>query len=437
MSQSANTRSQELFERARRFVPGAVNTCRRKIQPPLAVDRARGAHFWDLDGNKYLDYHAAYGAIFLGHSDPRITERVVAEIDKRVLFGLGITETEAELAEGIVAAIPSAEQALICNSGSEATYHALRLARGVTGRQKILKFQGCYHGYHDSVAMNNQSCPEMLGKADPHSGGMLEAALGYTVVARYNDLDDVRRVVKANEGEIAGIIVEPIAHNSPTIMPQPGFLEGLRTIATEIGALLIFDEIITAFRHGIGGYQAICGVMPDVTTVGKALGNGFPVAAITGRREHMERFNTHPDGTILFAGTYNGNGVAAAAGAAVIEILKDTNIYEHVFALGGMMRAGLTDILDRHGIPSHVSGYGGIYVLNFMEGPLVSYEDVLRNDTEAQVRYRRELIKRGVFEMPERVGRNHIGAAHTEDDIAQTLAIAEQALLASAKTARH
>jgi glutamate-1-semialdehyde 2,1-aminomutase len=429
---SLNTRSQELFDRARHFVPGAVNTCRRKIQPPLAVDRMEGAYFWDLDGNRYIDYHAAYGAMFLGHCEPRVHDRVVAEIGRRVLTGLGITETEAELCQRIVDVLPSADQALICNTGSEATSYALRLARGVTGRQKILKFQGCYHGNHDSVAMNNQSAKSMLGHPDPHSLGLLKAAIDSTLVARYNDLEDVRRVIAGSERDIAAIIIEPIAHNSPGILPAPGFLEGLRTLCNEIGALLIFDEIITGFRHGIGGYQAICGVLPDITTVGKALGNGFPVAAIAGRRAHMEQFNTHPDGKILFAGTYNGNAVAASAGVAVMEILKDASIYTRVFALGKQMRDGLTRLLRKHGIVGYVSGYGGVYVLNFMEGPLVSYEDVLRNDAARQVKYRRELIKRGVFEMPEPSGRNHISAAHTEADIAQTLEIAEQALIASA-----
>jgi glutamate-1-semialdehyde 2,1-aminomutase len=428
----SNVRSQDLFDRARQYVPGAVNTCRRKIQPPIAVDRAQGAYFWDLDGNRYIDYHGAYGAIFIGHCDPRVNGRVIEEIGRRTLTGLGITETEAELSRLIVEALPSAEQALICNTGSEATFYALRLARGVTGRQKILKFQGCYHGYHDSVAMNNQSSRGMLGRRDPHSLGIVEATLPYTLVARYNDLDDVKRVISGVESEVAAIIVEPIAHNSPGIIPKPGFLEGLRALCTQIGALLVFDEIITGFRHHRGGYQSICGVLPDVTAVGKALGNGFPVAALAGKRVHMEQFNTHPDGRIMFAGTYNGNAVAVSAGVACLEVLNDASIYQRVFKFGEMMRAGLTELLNRHGITGFVSGYGGVYVLNFMEGPLVSYEDVLRNNGEQQVRYRRELLERGVFEMPEAGGRNHIGAAHTESDIAQTLEVAGEALLASA-----
>jgi glutamate-1-semialdehyde 2,1-aminomutase len=214
-------------------------------------------------------------------------------------------------------------------------------------------------------------------------------------------------------------------------LPKAGFIEGLRSICNEIGSLLIFDEVITGFRHGLGGFQTIINVMPDITAVGKALGNGFPVAAIAGRRELMEQFNTHPHGKIMFAGTYNGNAVAAAAGLSVVEILQDPAIYEHVFKLGAIMREGLTDILKRRGVTGYVSGFGSIYVLNFMEGPLESYEDVLRNDAGRQIRYRQELIKRGVFEMPERGGRNHISAAHSESDITQTLEIAEEALVAA------
>ncbi|MCH4541898.1 MULTISPECIES: aspartate aminotransferase family protein [Hyphomicrobiales] len=426
-----NERSTELFDRAKLVVPGGVNTARRKINPPLAISHAKGSRMWDLDGNEFIDYHAAYGAVFLGHSDERIVEAVTKEAGRRVLTGVGITETEAELAERIVRSIPSAEQVLLCNTGSEATFYALRLARAITGKQKILKFQGCYHGYHDAVAMNNQSSKDALGHKDVHSAGLNPGVVENTVIARYNDLEDVKRVFAENAGEIAGIIIEPIAHSSPAIVPVPGFLEGLRSICDAENALLIFDEIVTGFRHHIGGYQAIVGVLPDITTVGKALGNGFPVAAVCGKEEHMRKFNTHADGIAMFAGTYNGNGVASAAGLAVLKILEDTNLYAHVFSMGNMMRDGLSEIVKRNGINCVVSGFGGVYALSFMQGPLNSYDDVVRNDGIQQVRYRQQLINRGVFEMPERGGRNHISIAHSESDIAKTLEIAEAALLAS------
>ena len=230
---------------------------------------------------------------------------------------------------------------------------------------------------------------------------------------------------------MAAIIVEPFAHNSPGLLPHDGFLPGLRGLCDEFGALLIFDEVITGFRHHIGGVQAIAGVLPDLTTMGKAIANGFPLAAIGGRRVHMERFNTRPEGDVHFGGTYNGNAIAVEAGLATIEQLEDGRVHEHVFGLGDRMRGGLTEIAARVGVPAIVGGYGSLFVLCFMEGPLESYDDVLRNDDELFGRYRRELVARGIFEMPESLGRSHIGASHTEADIDRSLEAAEEALHAA------
>jgi glutamate-1-semialdehyde 2,1-aminomutase len=348
-----------------------------------------------------------------------------------VLFGVGVTEAEVALARAIVRHVPSAEQVVVCNSGSEATYHAIRLARGITGREKIVKFQGCYNGFHDYVLRNVLSAPEGVGARDPHSKGMLDAAIDATVVCRFNDLADVRAAFERHDGEIAAIVVEPIAHNSPGLLPQAGFLPGLRELCDDTGALLIFDEVITGFRHHVGGYQAIAGVLPDLTTLGKAIANGFPIAAIAGGRRHLERFTTSPDGDVHFGGTYNGNAIGVEAALATIEQLEDGRVHEHVFALGDRMRDGLAAIAERAGIPAVVGGFGSLFVLCFMEGPLTSYEDVLRNDTDLFMRYRRALIARGVFEMPESLGRSHISAAHTADDIDRSLEIAEQALRAA------
>jgi glutamate-1-semialdehyde 2,1-aminomutase len=257
---------------------------------------------------------------------------------------------------------------------------------------------------------------------------MLEAAIDATEVCRFNDLEDVRRVLDANPEQIAAVVIEPIGHNSPGILPEPGFLEGLRALCDETGALLVFDEVITGFRHHLGGFQALCGVLPDLTTLGKAMANGFPIAAIAGRREHMEHFNTNPDGDVHFGGTYNGNAVGVEAALATIEQLEREDVHGHVFRLGARMREGLAAIAEEAGVPAVVGGYGSLFVLCFMEGPLRSYEDVLRNDTELFLRYRRELVARGVFEMPESLGRSHISAAHTDDDVDRSLAIAEEAL---------
>jgi glutamate-1-semialdehyde 2,1-aminomutase len=423
--------SAALLETAAEVIPGGVNTCRRRSEPRLCFRRGAGAYLEDLDGNRYVDYHAAYGAIFLGHSHPAVTARVAHAIEETVLFGVGVTEAEVALASKIVEHVPSVEQVVVCNSGSEATYHAIRLARGVTGRQKLIKFQGCYDGFHDYVLRNVLSRPEGVGRRDPHSAGMLEAAIDATLVCRYNDLDDVRATLERHGDEVAAIIVEPVAHNSPGLLPRPGFLEGLRALCDATGALLIFDEVITGFRHHIGGYQAISGVHPDLTTLGKAIANGFPLAAIGGRREHMERFNTTAGGDVHFGGTYNGNAAAVEAGLATIEQLEDGRVHDHVFALGERMRRGLEEIAARVGVPAVVGGFGSLFVLCFMDGPLETYEDVLRNDDALFGRYRRELIARGVFEMPESLGRSHIGASHTTEDIDRSLEAAEEALRAA------
>jgi glutamate-1-semialdehyde 2,1-aminomutase len=421
--------SAALLDAASEVIPGGVNTCRRRSDPRICFRRGTGAYLEDVDGRRYIDYHAAYGAIFLGHSHPAVTERVARAMRETVLFGVGVTEAELALARKIVEHVPSVEQVVVCNSGSEATYHAIRLARGVTGRQPIIKFQGCYDGFHDYVLRNVLSLPERVGRRDPHSAGMLDAAVDATLVCRFNDLDDVRDTLEHHE--VAAVIVEPFAHNSPGLLPRDGFLAGLRSLCDEYGALLIFDEVITGFRHHIGGVQALTGVMPDLTTLGKAIANGFPLAAIGGRRAYMERFNTRPEGDVHFGGTYNGNAIAVEAGLATIEQLEDGRVHEHVFALGERMREGLAEVAHRVGVPAVAAGFGSLFVLCFMEGPLDTYEDVLRNDTALFGRYRRELVARGIFEMPESLGRSHISAAHTEDDVDRSLQAAEEALRAA------
>jgi glutamate-1-semialdehyde 2,1-aminomutase len=283
----------------------------------------------------------------------------------------------------------------------------------------------------DVVLMNCLSAPEGVGARDPHSKGMLEAAIDATVVCRFNDLEDVGAALERHDGEIAAIVVEPIAHNSPGLLPHPGFLPGLRELCDRTGALLVFDEVITGFRHDIGGYQKLAGVLPDLTALGKAMGNGFPIAAVAGARRHLERLTTNPDGDVHFGGTYNGNAIGVEAALATIAELEDGRVHERLFALGDRMRDGLTAMAERAGIPAVVGGFGSLFVLCFMEGPLNTYEDVLRNDTDLFMRYRRELIARGVFEMPESLGRSHISAAHTEADIDRSLAIAEEALRAA------
>jgi glutamate-1-semialdehyde 2,1-aminomutase len=410
--------SERLLVAACEVIPGGVNSGRRNTASKLCVRNACGAHFEDIDGRSYIDYHAAYGPIVLGHSHPAVIERVAETIRGQVLFGLGVTEAELELARKIVHHVPSVEQVLICNSGSEATYHAIRAARAATGRQKTLRFAALYHGYHDAVLA---------------SAGGLASAQAETVVCRYNDLDSVEEAIRRYPEQIAALIVEPVVHNAPggSILPQPGFLAGLRTICDREGIMLIFDEVITGFRHGLGGYQAICGVNPDLTTLGKAIANGFSLAAVGGKRSVMERFNTHPGGEVFYGGTYNGNAPVVAAALATIEVMEREPVHEHIFALGDRMRAGLARIAEEAGVPAHAGGFGSLFVLSFLDGEIRNHEDVARNDTELFLAYRRQLVRRGSFEVPENVGRSHIGYSHTEQDIDRSLAIAREALAAA------
>jgi glutamate-1-semialdehyde 2,1-aminomutase len=439
MNAATHDTAADFLARAARIIPGGVNSCRRRTEPPLAVKSARGAYIFDRDDKRYIDYHAAYGAIVLGHCDERVRERIHGALATYDLVGTGVTDLEVELAQKIVDHVPSADEVLLCGSGSEATYHAVRVARAVTGNRKIIKFQGCYHGFHDYVLPNAMTDPGAPRKADPDaSAGGLASALAETLVARYNDLDSVDALLADPENDVAGIIVEPIAHNPPSLIPLPGFLEELRERCDAHGVVLIFDEVITGFRHGLGGYQEICGVTPDVTTFAKAMGNGLPVAAIVGRRHIMERFNTRSEGDVFYSGTYNGNAASVAAALATIEALEDGEIHQRIYALGERMRQGLRSIADELAIPAVVSGYGSLYVLLFMDGPLVSNDDVLRNDATLWLAYKHEMLARGILEMPAiNALRSHVSAAHSAEDIDLTLEAARDSLIALTRDGRR
>ena len=422
------TRSSEIYIEACKVIPGGVNTSLRRIEPHLVFSGAHGAILTDVDRNEYIDYHAAFGPIVLGHNFEAVNRGVAKAMEAIDLIGVGTMELEIELARKICHHIPSAERVLFCNSGSEATYAAIRLARAVTGRKKIIKFQGCYHGWHDAVAMNVITASDKLGGKDPLSMGSLPEIIGQTLVCSFNSLDEVESAVAANRGGIAAIILEPIAHNIGCVLPKPGFLEGLREITQRNGILLIFDEVITGFRHNLGGYQKICGVTPDLTTLGKSMGNGYPIAAICGKSNLMERMNTHPDGDVFFAGTYNAHPVACAAALAVIEVLETQGVYDHLFRLGQKMRQGIEGIVGRLGIRATPAGFGSVFITYFMEGPIESYTDLLRNDDEAFVNYRRELINRGIFKLPMNLKRNHINFSHTDEHVDRTLEACEDVL---------
>jgi glutamate-1-semialdehyde 2,1-aminomutase len=424
----SHARSNELYQQACQVLPGGVNSSIRNITPHLVIKKAAGALLVDADANEYLDYQCAFGPPLLGHNHPAVNRRVSEALDAYLLPGVGTTELEIAVARKIQQHVPSAEKVLLCNTGSEATFHAIRVSRALTGRKKIIKFQGCYHGVHDYVLRNVTSPAEKVGKLDPGSAGILPEVLENTLVCAFNNLDDVEQTLVSNRGQVAAIILEPIPHNVGCLLPKPGFLEGLRALATEHGVVLIFDEVITGFRHHLGGYQALCGVTPDLTTLGKAMANGFPMAAVCGKAEIMDRFTTRPGGDTFFAGTYNGNAVGCAAALAAMEILEREPVHQHIFRLGERLRAGLREIHQRLGVPATVAGFGSIFLTYFLEGPVETYTDLLRNDAARFVEYRQRLIERGIFKMPINLKRCHISYSHTDAHVDRTLEVCEDVL---------
>jgi glutamate-1-semialdehyde 2,1-aminomutase len=429
---NARAKTESLAERARRVIPGGVNSGQRRIEglDELVIVGTDGATFTDDRGRTYTDYHAAFGPPLLGHCDLDV-DRAVAEVGSRVDNpGVGVTPVEIELAERLAELVPSIEQVLLTMTGSEATFHAVRLARAATGRRHVIKFQGCYHGWHDSLAMNVISPPERMGGKDPLSAGILQDVIDATVVLPFNDAGVVERTLERLDGDVAAIILEPIPHNVGAILPRPGYLERLRELATRHGAVLIFDEVITGFRHALGGYQEIAGVVPDLTTLGKAMANGWPISALGGKAELMELFSTTPGRPAFFAGTFNGHPAMAAAALATIDKLEREPVHEHVFRLGERARTGLREIYDRLDVPVVVSGYGSVFVTYFLQGPVESYGDLLGNDHDLFVGYRRELMRSGVFELPLNLKRSHVSYAHTEEDIDRLLEGTERAVRA-------
>ena len=428
MSLTASELAARLAARAAAVIPGGVNSGQRQVPglEDLVVTATSGATFTDANGVTYTDYHAAFGPPLLGHNDPHVDGAVAAAGRSVDLMGVGVTPVEIELAERLVEVVPSIEKVLLTATGSEATFHALRLARTVTGRRHVLKFQGCYHGWHDSVAMNVISPAEKVGTKDLLSGGILPEVADATIVVEFNDAAAVERAL--SDHDVAAIILEPIPHNIGAVLPQPGFLERLRELATAHGTVLVFDEVITGFRHGLGGYQAVAGVTPDLTTLGKAMANGWPVSALGGKAELMDMFSTTPGQPAFFAGTFNGHPATTAAALATVDKLQREPVHEHVFRLGERARTGLEALYDRLGVPAVVSGFGSVFVSYFLEGPVVSYDDLLRNDVELFVGYRRELMTEGIFELPLNLKRSHFSYAHTDEDVDRLLEATEAAV---------
>lgn len=428
------TNNETIAARAEAVIPGGLLSPSRRLGAPIAFARAEGPYLYDADGNRYTDYHCAFGANVLGHRPPAVAAAIAKTAENLDLIGAGVLELEVEVAELLVNAIPCADQVAFCSSGSEATYHALRLARAYTGRKQIIKFQGGYHGWHDYVAMNGQSSRQMLGSYDPMSDGMLFDAARHTAILPYNDAGAVEDYIRKNPGEVAAIIVEPIAHNMGAVIAETQFLSDLRRITTEHGVVLIFDEVITGFRHALGGYQSIVGVTPDLATFGKAATSGYPIGLVAGRREIMERVGRTGEGAVFMGGTFNGTPSSMAAVKATIEELARPGVYERLFELGAYLRGEIDGIIARHGLKAQAAGFGSVWLVYFFDGAFRDYTDLLRNDNDLDMRFRRALIAgRQVFQ-PLQLKRLYISLSHDRAVLDDTLELIDTTMAGLARS---
>lgn len=412
-------RSEALFERAKKVLPGGVNSPVRAFQAvggtPRFMERGQGGHIFDVDGREYIDYVCSWGPMLLGHCYPAVEQAVQATLTKGLSFGAA-TELEVEMAELMVEMVAPLEMVRMVNSGTEAVMSALRLARGATGRDKVIKFAGCYHGHSDCMLVKAGS--GALTGGHPDSSGVPLGAARDTLVAEYNHLDTVAALFSENPGQVAAVIVEPVGANMGVVPPQPGFLEGLRALCTANGALLIFDEVITGFRLAPGGAMAYFGVEADLVTYGKIIGGGMPVGAYGGKRALMEL--VAPVGGIYQAGTLSGNPVAMAAGLAMLRALQaHSEVYHEAEAKARRLAGGLRDAL---GVT--VNQVGSLLCPFFTQEPVIDYESAKTSDVRRYARYFHHMLEGGVYLAPSQFEAMFVSAAHTEADLAATLALA-------------
>ncbi|TVR54862.1 MAG: aspartate aminotransferase family protein [Puniceicoccaceae bacterium] len=437
MSPSPTTES--ILKRHREVIPGGVVSLNRAIQPMRLFVRAKGAYLWDHDGNRFIDYHGAFSPYLLGHGDEDVDAAVIEAIRSgQSLIGAGTTPWEGELAQLLVECVPTLDQVQLTNTGSEATYFALRVARAATGRDGIIIMQGGYNGWHNDVAFNLMDPASRLSGCrpgeeiplSPISSGIPQAVRVNIHPVEYNDLPAVERLLES--GTIGAVLLEPVLQNVGIIKPEPGYLEGLRRACDRSGALLIFDEVKTGFRHALGGYQSLCGVRPDLSTFGKAVANGYPLGVIGGKRDYMGYFNHEdPAKRVLMAGTYNGHPVPVAAARATLRKLRDrgAEIYPRLDALGRRMEEGLAVLLNESGIPATIVRQGSAFVVYFMERAPRSWREVAENNRmDFDAAYRRALIEAGIFHFPTPTKQGSICFAHTEQDIDDTLAKTREVL---------
>jgi len=418
--------SENAFAAAKRVIPGGVNSTVRAFKAvggtPVFVREAHGAYLTDVDGNRYLDYVLSWGPMIAGHAHPQVVAALQDAAARGSSYGTP-TEYETELAALIVGAVPSVEKVRFCSSGTEATANAIRLARGVTGRDKIVKFEGCYHGSADPFLIAAGSSALTMGV--PNSKGVPAGTARDTLVVPYNDALAVRAAFEHNPGQIAAVIVEPYVGNMGLVLPVPGFLHALRELTREHGALLVFDEVMTGFRVARGGVQAREGVLPDLTTLGKVIGGGLPVGAFGGTAAIMDRLT--PDGDVFQAGTLSGNPLAMAAGIATLRLL-DEEVYAHLEALARRLTDGMSQVFRRREVPHTLATAGSMFGFFFADGPVHDLAGAKRSDTALYARFFHAMLDRGFYFAPSQFEAGFVSLAHTEADVDRTVEAADDAL---------
>jgi glutamate-1-semialdehyde 2,1-aminomutase len=417
--------SEKLFAQAQEVIPGGVNSpvraCRSVGTKPVFIQRGEGSRLFDADGNAYIDYVGSWGPMILGHTHPDVIEAIRSVLGRGTSFGAP-TDLEIELAEMVIEAVPSVEMVRMVNSGTEATMSAIRLARGVTGRDLLIKFDGCYHGHADTLLVEAGSGVATLGI--PGSPGVPEAFVQNTLSLPYNDAERVADVVSKKGDNIAAIIVEPVAGNMGLVPPEPGFLETLRRLTQDQGIILIFDEVMTGFRVAYGGAQALYDVMPDLTCMGKIIGGGLPVGAYGGKKDIMKQ--VAPEGPVYQAGTLSGNPVAMAAGISTLKCLQQSKFYETLEARSGMLEAGLKEAAAKAGLPAVTNRIGSMMGLFFTEERVSDFTSAQTSDLTMFAKYFKGMLERGIYLAPSQYEALFVSRAHNEGDIQATILAAEE-----------